>query len=291
MGVSLCTRSDLARQFFEQASTILGFDLLKLCADADSSQLSRTEFSQPALFVHSYAALKQLEAERSELWDSVDAVAGLSLGEYTAVCAAGGISFEDGVRLVQIRGRAMQAAADAIPSAMSSIIGLDVDKLRDICAEASFGPTRADGDFVQVANLLCPGNIAISGHTKAVGRAEDICTSAGAMKAIRLQVAGAFHTPIMQPAVETLKTALAEIEFFPTRVPVFSNVDGLAHSDPVEIKDLLAQQVIAPVLWEASLRNMLSAGVEQFIEIGSGRILAGTLKRIHRKTPCEHFGD
>ncbi len=286
MGAELTQRSSPAREMFEQASGLLGFDLLKLCTEGPAEQLNRTEFGQPALFVHSLAALKQFESERAHLWDNVVAVAGLSLGEYTAVAAAGGIDFEAGVRLVHLRGSAMQAAADAIPSGMSSILGLELDKLTSLCEQAS-----TEKKLVRVANLLCPGNIAISGDLAALEQAEKLCLEAGAIKAVRLQVAGAFHTPIMQPAVEQLSIALAKVDFRPTRVPVFSNVDAGGHQRPDDFRRLLSQQVIAPVQWEASLQAMIAAGCEQFIEIGSGRILAGTLKRINRKIPCENVGE
>lgn len=282
----MAERSPEARRLFDAASAILGYDLLKLCSEGPLEQLSRTEFGQPALFVHSFAALKQLEIERPALWDSMVSVAGLSLGEYTAVAAAGGISFADGVKLVQIRGQAMQVASEAVHSGMSSVIGLEQVRLEALCQEAS-----SDSHRVQVANLLCPGNIAISGHIEALEAAERLCTEAGATKVIRLQVAGAFHTAIMQPAVATLENALASIEFSATRVPVVSNVDATPHTAPAEIKLLLSKQVVAPVRWEESLRGMIDSGVEQFIEVGTGRILAGTLKRIQRKMPCENFGD
>ena len=286
MGAALTTRSPVAAELFAEASQILGFDLRKLCADGPLEQLSRTEFSQPALFVHSYAALKQLEIERPELWSDVVGVAGLSLGEYTAVASAGGISFADGVRLVQQRGLAMQSAADAVPSSMSSVLGLDQAKLEEICKSVS-----SNDSFVHVANLLCPGNIAISGHTGAVEAAEAASVAAGAMKAVRLQVAGAFHTAIMQPAVAKLQAALALVQFLPMRVPVYSNVDGLPHTDSHEISGLLCRQVVSPVQWESTLKNFISAGVDQFFEIGAGRVLAGTLKRVDRKAKCENFGE
>ena len=286
MGVALLTRSSCALELFAEASQILGFDLRALCAEGPADQLSRTEFSQPALFVHAYAALKQLEKERPELWSDVIGVAGLSLGEYTAVAAAGGIRFADGVRLVQQRGLAMQAAADAVPSSMSSVLGLERAKLEEICRSVS-----SSDSFVQIANLLCPGNIAISGHTAAVEAAEAAGITAGAMKAVRLQVAGAFHTAIMQPAVARLQAALADVQFMPMRVPVYSNVDGLPHTDPQEIRDLLCRQLVAPVQWESTLRNFIAAGVDQFVEIGAGRVLAGTLKRVDRKANCENVSD
>jgi [acyl-carrier-protein] S-malonyltransferase len=286
MGAELTSRSAAARSLFDQASQLLGFDLLSLCTKGPIEELSRTEFSQPALFVHSYAALKELESSRPALWQSVGAVAGLSLGEYTAVAAAGGISFEDGLRLVQARGRAMQAAADATPSGMSSILGLAVEPLQEICESVSQGPAS----FVQLANLLCPGNIAISGHLDALERAEQAAVAAGAMKVVRLQVAGAFHTAIMQSAVAKLVDALAGVEFRDTTVPVFSNVDAKPHTRADEIRSLLPLQVVSPVLWEKSLTELLGCN-DEFIEIGAGRVLAGTLRRIQRKAVCESIGD
>lgn len=286
MGAELVQRSAAARQLFTQAADVLGYDLLKLCTEGPAEQLNRTEFSQPALFVHSLAVLKQVESERGELWSDVALVAGLSLGEYTAVAAGGGIDFETGLRLVQLRGQAMQAAADATPSGMSSILGLEREQLNEICEQVS----TAD-NWVRVANLLCPGNIAISGHLAALERAEQQCLGSGAMKAVRLAVAGAFHTPIMQPAVAQLSNALSQASFSATRVPVVSNVDAAEHSQPDEFRGLLAKQVVEPVLWEASLTHMLAQGCEQFLEIGAGRVLAGTLKRIQRKIPCESLGD
>ena len=286
MGSALTARSPVSAALFAEAGQILGFDLRKFCAEGPAEHLNRTEFSQPALFVHSYAALKQLEADRSELWSDVVGVAGLSLGEYTAVAAAGGLSFADGLRLVQQRGLAMQAAADAVPSSMSSILGLEQAKLEEICKSVS-----SSESFVQVANLLCRGNIAISGHTAAVAAAEAASVAAGAMKAVRLQVAGAFHTEIMQSAVPKLQAALADVQFLQMRVPVYSNVDGLPHSDSNEIRSLLCRQVVSPVQWESTLKHFISAGVDKFIEIGAGRVLAGTLKRVDRKAICENIGE
>lgn len=286
MGTALAERSPVARDVYAEAKQVLGFDLLELCSDGPVEQLNKTEFCQPALFVHSLAALKTLESERPELWGSVVSVAGLSLGEYTAVAAAGGVSFGEGLSLVQVRGKAMQAAADAVQSGMSSVLGLSEEQLAEVCSQAS-----QEGSSVRVANLLCPGNIAISGHLDALARAEQLSEAAGAMKVIRLQVAGAFHTDLMKPAVQALQTALNEVDFQSTTVPVISNVDARPHSQPDEFRELLAKQVVSPVLWEASLRAMLEDGVRQFIEVGTGRVLAGTLKRVNRKIPCENFGD
>ena len=286
MGKLLAEKSAEAKQLFLVASDILGFDLLKICVDGPVEQLNRTEFCQPALFVHSYAAFQHVCQERDGLIDSVAAVAGLSLGEYTAVAAAGGISFEEGVRLVQIRGQAMQQAADMVASGMSSVLGLDSAKLQAICESVS-----SEAEFVRVANLLCPGNVAISGHLGAIALAEKASLEAGAMKAVRLAVAGAFHTSIMQPAVHRLSEALSQVDMKTTKIPVFSNVDAAPHNKPEEIRALLAQQVVTPVLWESTLRNLLAAGIDQFIELGAGRVLAGTLKRVDRKVSCESIGD
>ncbi len=286
MGAALAERSSHARELFSEASSILGYDLLELCTKGPVEQLNRTEFSQPALFVHSFAALQQLQLEQPQLWNEVVCLAGLSLGEYTAVAAAGGISFSDGVRLVQTRGAAMQKAADQVESGMSSILGLAPERLEEICQACS-----TDEQYVRLANLLCPGNVAISGHLSAVQAAEEKCCEEGAMRAIRLQVAGAFHTEIMRPAVAALEEALAAVDLNPLRLPVYSNVDAKPHTAADEFRELLARQVVSPVLWEQSLRNVLDAGVEACTEVGTGKVLAGTLKRIQRKLPCENFGD
>lgn len=287
MGGQLTSTSQSAMQLYEQATEILGFDLLALCLNGPAEELGRTEYCQPALYVHSYAALSELQSQRPELWNDVVAVAGLSLGEYTAVAAAGGLTFADGLRLVRVRGQAMQAAADAVASGMSSILGLEISKIEELCRQASCG----DGSFVQPANLLCNGNIAISGHLDALQRAEELATQSGAMRAIRLQVAGAFHTSIMAPALERLVAALEQAQFSSTRVPVYSNVDAQPHTLPADFCRLLPRQVVSPVLWENTLQAMLAAGVDRLIEVGAGRVLAGTLKRINRKIPCENFGD
>lgn len=286
MGAGLLAKSPASQKVYDEAREVLGFDLLELCLSGPAEQLNRTEFSQPALYVHSLAALGYLTEQRPELWTSVQSVAGLSLGEFTAITAAGGLTFADGLKLVHTRGLAMQAAADQVASGMSSIIGLEADKLREVCREAS-----SELEFVEVANLLCPGNIAISGHLSSVQRAETAAVAAGAMKAVRLAVAGAFHTALMQPAVGRLSEALSRADFRSTRVPVYSNVDAAPHTDPEELRGLLARQIVTPVLWEDTLRNLLAAGHDTFIEVGAGKVLAGTLKRVERKAACESFGD
>ncbi|TWT83554.1 Malonyl CoA-acyl carrier protein transacylase [Planctomycetes bacterium CA13] len=286
MGKWLCEQYPDARRRFDAASEVLGYDLASLCFDGPAEKLNLTEFCQPALFVVGIAAADVLATLRPELIQSIKAAAGLSLGEYTAVCFAGGMKFEDAVRVVQRRGEAMQAASNVVGSGMASVVGLDLEKVQSVCDQA-----REEGEVLRPANLLCPGNIAISGHLSAIDRVEPIAAEAGAMKVIRLTVAGAFHTSLMQSAVEKLAEALDQIEITDMRIPVYSNVDGKPHTKASEIKDLLSRQVVNPVLWEASVRQMMDDGIEGFIEAGTGKILQGTLKRIKRKTPMEGFGD
>jgi [acyl-carrier-protein] S-malonyltransferase len=192
------------------------------------------------------------------------------------------MEFEDALKVVKCRGEAMQQASDAVPSGMISILGLERVQVEQICDEA-----RQD-DILQVANLLCPGNIAISGSNAALERAAEAALKAGAMKAIPLAVAGAFHTPIMQPAVDRLTAALADVPMKAPKIPVVSNVDAQPHEDPEEIRQLLIRQVCSPVLWEKSMRYMLQQGVDQFYEVGPGRVLRGLLRRVERKVPCQN---
>jgi [acyl-carrier-protein] S-malonyltransferase len=188
------------------------------------------------------------------------------------------MDFETGLRVVQRRGEAMQAAADARPSGMVSILGLDLEKIEAICKEV-----RDQGGLLQVANMLCPGNIVVSGDRDACLKAADRAAMAGAMKAVPLAVAGAFHTEIMQPAVEQLREALAKAQINKPRIPVVSNVDAAPHDDPEEIRQILVRQVVSPVQWEDSMRWLLAQGVREMVEVGPGRVLRGLVKRIDRK--------
>lgn len=286
MGRWLCESFPTARALFDQASEILGYDLAQLCTEGPEDQLNATEYSQPALFVVGMAAASVLREEQPERVQAIKAAAGLSLGEYTAVCFAGGLTFSDGVRLVQRRGQAMQGAADAVDSGMASVLGLDLDAVQGLCDAC-----REDGEVLQPANLLCPGNIAVSGHQRAIDRLIPAATEAGAMKVIPLSVAGAFHTALMQPAVDALRAALEDIPISDTEIPVYSNVDAAPHQSAAEIRDLLSRQVVGSVRWEDSIRAMLADGIEGFEEVGTGRVLRGTLKRIQRKLPSDGFGD
>ena len=277
MGAALCESLPAAKALFDHAGAILGYDLLAVCTHGPAEALNATDISQPAIFVASLAALEQLKATEPEAVSTVVATAGLSLGEYTALVFAGAMTFADALRVVQIRGRAMQAAADATPGSMASILGMDVPEVESLVSEA-----RAAGTL-EVANLLCPGNTVVSGALAAIEKLEQICGERGGIRAIRLTVAGAFHTTLMKPADEALAAALAGISVQAPRVPVWSNVDAKPHTEAADIRPLLVKQVLSPVRWEETMRGLLADGVERFYEIGPGRVLAGLLKRVHRK--------
>jgi [acyl-carrier-protein] S-malonyltransferase len=284
MGAALAASLSAARELFDRAADILGYDLLQLCTNGPEAKLNSTIHSQPALYVCSLAALEQLKKQSPQTVDACAVTAGLSLGEYTALTFAEAISFDDGLRVVAERGRAMQDASDASPSGMVSILGLERDQVDELCDKAR------DGDVLQIANLLCRGNIVVSGGLDACGRVGQLAESAGAMKVIPLAVAGAFHTPLMRPAVERLAAALDDVEIRKPRIPVLSNVDAAPHDDPSAIRDLLVRQVVSPVLWEDAMHHLLADyGVEKCYEIGPGRVLSGLLKRIERRFPCENI--
>jgi [acyl-carrier-protein] S-malonyltransferase len=282
MGRQLVETLPAARELFERAAAIVAYDLLAVCLEGPAAKLDSTVYSQPALFVTSLAALEWLKANKPEVVSGCQAAAGLSLGEYTALVFANVLSFEDGLRVVQERGRAMQDAADAVKSGMVSILGLERDKIEQVCSEA-----RGPGEVLQIANLLCPGNIVVSGHKAACERVADLATKVGAMKTISLAVAGAFHTSLMQPAVERLAKVLEAVKLNKPRIPVISNVDATAHDDPGQIRELLTKQVVSPVQWEDSIRKLLSHGHTPFWEVGPGRVLRGLLKRIDRKAEAD----
>ncbi len=283
MGRSLAQESAAAREVFERANEVLARDLQTLCFEGPEEQLSATDNGQPAIFVNSMAALASLREREPSVVDEVQAAAGLSLGEYTALVFADCLDFEDGLLLVQARGEAMQAAAELRHSGMVSILGLDLAAIETLCESC-----RGDQEVLQVANMLCPGNVVISGDRQSCHRAADAAPSAGAMKAIPLSVAGAFHTPLMQPAVERLTDVLNQLSFRDARIPVYSNVDSKPHQKAEEIRQLLVQQVVRPVLWQQSMEWLLEDGFDQFWEVGPGRVLRGLLRRISRKIPCEN---
>ena len=280
MGQALAGRFPSVRRLYDEASALLGYDLADVCWNGPKERLDTTVVSQPALFVASFAALEALRQDEPDAANHCVAAAGLSLGEYTALAFAEALSFADGLRVVKARGEAMQAAADATPGGMVSVLGLEAPAVEELCAEVApaAGPIR-------VANLLCPGNTVVSGAVAACEAVEKQVEAKGG-RTIRLAVAGAFHTPFMKPADEALAAALAGVKIHPPRVPVWSNVDARPHTDPDEIRDLLVRQVLHPVLWEQTLRGLLADGCDRFYEIGPGRVLAGLLKRVQRKAEC-----
>jgi [acyl-carrier-protein] S-malonyltransferase len=279
MGRQLCEALPAARQLFDEAAEVLGYDLAEVCRNGPPERLNSTAVSQPAIFVSSLAALESLKATQPDVVASCAGAAGLSLGEYTALVFAGALTFRDGLRVVRQRGEAMQAAADANPGAMVAVLGLDEPAVRDLCTQAR------GNELLEVANYLCPGNIALSGGRAACDAVERLAESAGG-RTVRLAVAGAFHTALMRPADEALARALAGVELRPPRLPVWSNVDANPHTDPDELRGLLVRQVVEPVLWEKTVRNLLAAGFDRFYEVGPGRVLAGLLKRVQRKAEC-----
>lgn len=284
MGSKLIQEYPEAKKLFDKAGEILGYDLSKLCSDGPAEELDSTIYSQPALFVASLAALEKLRADSPDIVLGCEMAAGLSLGEYTALVFSGAMSFEDGLKVVQRRGQAMQAAADATPSGMVSILLMDRDQVQKICDEAS-----AHGS-IQIANFLCPGNIVVSGENAACERAAELAESENG-RAVPLAVAGAFHTPIMKPADEQLAEVLGDTKISSPEIPVVSNVDAEVHSDPEEIRNILIQQVLQPVRWEDSIRRMMDAGCDEFYEVGPGKVLKGLMKRIARKTRITTVND
>lgn len=282
MGKQLYDTLPAARKLFDDASDILGYNLSQVCFQGSAERLNSTAISQPAIYVASLAALESLRGTEPQFEKPCVAAAGLSLGEYTALVFAGAMTFEDGLRVVQRRGEAMQAASDVTPSGMISILGLERRIIEEICASAQ------KGGVMQIANLLCPGNMVVSGHQAACAEVERLVQEKGG-RTIRLAVAGAFHTDLMKPADKALASALAEVPIRVPRVPVWSNVDAQPHTDPEEIRGFLIRQVLQPVLWEQTMRNLLALGIDRFVEIGPGRVLAGLLKRVQRKVECRNI--
>jgi [acyl-carrier-protein] S-malonyltransferase len=274
-----------AAALFARAAGILGYDLLGLCREGPAHKLNATSVSQPAILVTSLAALEVLRGREANPLADTRITAGLSLGEYTALVFAGALGFDDAVRLVDVRGRAMQECAERRPGAMVAVLGMDREPLTALCNE------QRGGDVLEVANVLCPGNIVVSGSADACRRLEAAALAAGAMKCVPLEVAGAFHTSLMQPAVERLAAALAETSIRPPRIPVVSNVDAQPHTDPDEIRGLLARQVVGVVEWNASMAYVLSTGVRNVWEVGPGRVLRGLMRRIDRSVACSGVFD
>ena len=274
-----------ATALFARASAILGYDLLAVSRAGPADRLNTTAVSQPAILVTSLAALAVLRSRDARPLDACPVTAGLSLGEYTALVFAGSLEFDDAVRLVDVRGRAMQECAERRPGAMVAVLGVERERLAGLCDECR------GGDVLEIANVLCPGNIVVSGSADACRRLEAAATAAGALKCVPLEVAGGFHTVLMEPAVERLTAALAAVAVRAPRIPVVSNVDARPHTDPAEIRGLLARQVVGVVEWNASMAYILSTGVRSMQEVGPGRVLRGLMKRIDRTVGCSGVFD
>lgn len=276
MGKAMAERFSIARTVYEEANDILGYDIAKLCFEGPEDELTLTRNSQPAIFITSVACFRALRESVPQLPLPV-AAAGLSLGEFSAHVAAGSFSFAEGVRLVQKRAEAMQDACDVEPSGMASIVGLDEGAVREICASLQ------GLGVLDIANFNSPGQIAISGSMPAVEAAMAEAGKRGAMKAVPLQVSGAFHSRLMKPAEEKLRAAVAAAGIVAPGYPVIANATALPVTDPSEVRETLIRQLCSPVLWEKSMRYCIEQGVDLFIEVGHGRILTGLLRRIDKR--------
>jgi [acyl-carrier-protein] S-malonyltransferase len=273
MGKDLAANFKKAALVFEEADDALNFKLSHLCFEGPEEDLKLTANTQPAILTMSIAALRVLEAETSL---KADFVAGHSLGEYSALVAAGAIGFADAVRTVRARGTFMQEAVPFGVGTMAAILGAEPDVLAEICAEA------AQGQVVAPANFNSPGQIVIAGNTEAVNRAIEIAKARGFRKAMLLPVSAPFHCALMVPAGERLAQVLGPVAVAPLAVPVVTNVEATANTDAARVKELLVRQVSAPVQWDASVGAMIAAGVDTFIEVGPGKVLAGLIKRIDK---------
>ncbi|SDI56662.1 ACP S-malonyltransferase [Chryseobacterium jejuense] len=259
------SRKDI-KDLMESANEILGFDILSIMFHGEDADLKKTEVTQPSIFIHSVAALKAVNGLGAEM------VAGHSLGEFSALVANGVLSFDDGLKLVSERAKAMQEACDANPSSMAAILGLEDAKVEEICAQIS--------GIVVPANYNCPGQLVISGETSAVEEACVKLKEAGAKRALLLPVNGAFHSPLMQPAQERLAAAIENTKFRKATIPVYQNITTTAVTNPDEIKQNLIDQLTGPVKWTQSVQNMIKDGASNFIEVGPGKTLQGLIKKI-----------
>lgn len=276
MGADFAAASAAAKAVFERADETLGFPLSKICFEGPQAELTRTDVAQPAIYTCSLAALAALD-ERLDGGLEATMAAGLSLGEYTAMTAAGALDFADGLRLVRLRGEAMQAASETMPSGMTSVLGLEREALEELCEQAA----EESGGICQIANLNSPGQIVVSGENSALDVLEPLAKEAGARRAIRLEVAGAFHSEVMRPAAAALSAALREVEVRRPDCPVYQNATAAPETDPEALKENLARQLTAPVLWEESFRAMAAAaGETPFLEPAPGRVLAGLARKI-----------
>ncbi|MDE7414602.1 MAG: ACP S-malonyltransferase [Muribaculaceae bacterium] len=269
MGKDLYDNNAEARELFEKANEILGFRITDLMFEGTEEDLKQTKVTQPAIFLHSVLLAKSLGEEFKP-----DMVAGHSLGEFSALVAAGALSFEDGLKLVSKRAHAMQKACEAQPSTMAAVLALPDEKVEELCAEVD--------DVVAPANYNCPGQVVISGTVPGIDAACEKMLAAGAKRAMKLKVGGAFHSPLMQPAHDELAEAIETVEFKTPVCPIYQNVDGKPHTDPAEIKENLVKQLTAPVRWTYDVEAMIADGADEFVELGPGSVLQGLVKKINR---------
>lgn len=291
MGADIYHAFPIAAKIFDHANDILGYNLSKLCFEGPAEELNSTAFSQPAIFTTSAAILEVLKSELPEESAIPDVTAGLSMGEYTALYAAGIFSFDDALKLVQKRGQAMQQAADSKGGEMVSIIGLDENQVKLLCEEVlEEDLENEEGEENEIhllvpVNFNCPGQIVISGTKAACKRAKDLALKHGAIKAVRLDVAGAFHTSLMSNAADALGEALSNCKIAePSKTKIIANINSQYYQSGTDIAQGLIKQLTSPILWQNCMEKLLSDGVETFYEIGPGRVLTGLMKRINRKT-------
>ena len=283
MGKDLNEKFPSARGWFERANQAVGYDLAAICFNGPDAELTKTENAQPGIFLVSWVAFELLKERLQGAGKALDfqATAGLSLGEFTALTAAGVMSFEDGLRVVRQRGKFMQEACDSTKGGMAAVIGLDEGPTREVCAEAG----------VVLANLNCPGQLVISGESDKIAKAVELAKARGAKRAIPLPVAGAYHSPLMAGAQPKLAAELAKIQLAAPRVPVISNVTAQPHGAPGEISAKLVDQVTSSVMWESSMRYLLAQGFTRFIELGPGTALSGFMKRIDKTAQMLNVAD
>ena len=298
MGKDLAEKFPSAKAWFDRANAALGYDLASICFNGPEAELTKTENAQPGIFLVSWVAFQLLQEKVQSLNSNAQssasatldlgrgaldyaATAGLSLGEFTALTAAGAMSFEDGLRVVRQRGKFMQEACDATRGGMAAVIGLDEAPTREVCAEAG----------VVLANLNCPGQLVISGEAEKIAKAVELAKAKGAKRAIPLPVAGAYHSPLMASAQPKLQAELAKAKLSAPSVPVISNVTAQPHATPAEISARLVEQVTSSVLWENSMRYLLAQGFTRFIELGPGTALTGFMKRIDKNAQMLNVSD
>ena len=277
MGKDLYENNALAKELFDKANEVLGFKITDIMFNGTDEELKQTKVTQPAVFLHSViSALCMGDAFQPDM------VAGHSLGEFSALTAAGALSFEDGLKLVHARALDMQKACEIAPGTMAAVIGLPDETIEQVCAEVS-----TEGNVVIPANYNCPGQLVISGNEDAINTACEKLTEAGARRALPLPVSGAFHSPLMQPAKDELQAAIEKTEIHAPKCPVYQNVDAKPHTDPAEIKANLIAQLTSSVRWTASVQNMIADGADDFTECGPGKALQGMIGRID-KTVAAH---